>query len=893
MASSTRETMRSIRGQLVALLLAVAVPLLAVTVWSRVEHYRSSVALAHDDVLQLARALASATGELLDVAHRSLDGVAQQVEAAVPAASDADRCRRLVEPTSAALPFLADLALLNPEGRVVCSTAPLPPDTAASAMDRAWFRTAVASDRFVVSAPQRGRVRNAWVVILAVPVHDRDAVAGVLIGSIRLDTFQDLLGAVPLPPNALLTIVDSTGTVVARSRDFADWAGQKILPSSVQEETVESGVALTRTSDVEGDPTTFARVDLPGVGWRVFAGLPDAVVYGPGRRQQWRELLVALPLLLLALLLPVGFYRRVEDALGRLVTGVTAAAHQAGPNGEGEPGPGAAVAAGDGEPRRRAAVSEEGPEEVRAVARAVNATLEARARAEAAERRAKERYRSVLENAVFGIYLSTSDGRIVEANPALAHMMGYDSPEALQAVGAEALYPDPRVRERIVREHLASGRPIQGLELEWRRRDGRPITVRLNGKVIDGGRGEPLFELIVEDITEQRALEERQRQTQKMEAVGLLAGGVAHDINNVLTAILGHATLLQHRLSADDDIRSDADEIVVAAQRASALTRQLLAFSRRDVVQPRPIDLSALVSELQRMVGRLIGEDVEVVTRLAPDLPAVKADPGQMEQVVLNLLVNARDALPFGGRIEVTTRAEPAAGGDERAPRGWVVLDVRDTGTGIPPEVRERIFEPFFTTKPPGKGTGLGLSTVYGIVTQAGGHVDVESAPGQGATFHVWMPAAEEDAMVEKDAPGGEPAGGARDAKAIILLAEDEDAVRSVVRRILERAGYRVMAAASGAEALRLAAEHEGPLDLLLTDVVMPDLGGIETADRLLESRPDTPVLFMSGYTESEALRARTRLEPSLLLSKPFTPDALLGRVRDVLEAAGDAPAGR
>ena len=879
--------MRSIRGQLVALLLAVAVPLLAVTVWSRVEHFRSSVALAHDDVLQLARALASATGELLDVAHRSLDGVARQVEAAVPAASDADRCRRLVEPTSAALPFLADMALLNPEGRIVCSTAPLPPDTAASAMDRAWFQTALAGNRFVVSGPQRGRVRNAWVVILAVPVHDGDAVAGVLIGSIRLDTFQDLLGAVPLPPNALLTIVDSTGTVVARSRDFADWAGRQILPDSVREETVESGVALTRTADVEGDPTTFARVDLPGVGWRVFAGLPDAVVYGPGRRQQRRELIVALPLLLLALLLPVAFYRRVEDALGRLVTGVTAAAHHAGPNGDEEPGP---AAAGDDAPGRGAAVSEEGPEEVRAVARAVNATLEARARAEAAERRAKERYRSVLENAVFGIYLSTSDGRIVEANPALAHMMGYDSPEALQAVGAEALYPDPRVRERIVREHLASGRPIQGLELEWRRRDGRPITVRLNGKIIDGGRGEPLFELIVEDITEQRALEERQRQTQKMEAVGLLAGGVAHDINNVLTAILGHATLLQRRLPPDDEVRSDADEIVVAAQRASALTRQLLAFSRRDVVQPRPIDLSALVSDLQRMVGRLIGEDVEVVTRLAPDLPAVKADPGQMEQVVLNLLVNARDALPFGGRIEVTTRAEPTVEGDERAPRGWVVLDVRDTGTGIPPEVRERIFEPFFTTKPPGKGTGLGLSTVYGIVTQAGGHVDVESAPGQGATFHVWMPAAEEDTVVEKDAPGAESAGGAQDAKAVILLAEDEDAVRSVVRRILERAGYRVMAAGSGAEALRLAAEHEGPLDLFLTDVVMPDLGGIETADRLLESRPGTPVLFMSGYTESEALRARTRLEPSLLLSKPFTPDALLGRVRDVLEGAGDAP---
>ncbi|MBW3535308.1 MAG: response regulator, partial [Gemmatimonadetes bacterium] len=702
---------------------------------------------------------------------------------------------------------------------------------------------------------------------LAQPVRDGGGeVRGVVIGSLALESFQDLLTSASITPRALLTVTDRNRAVVARSRGAEEWIGRVLPPENVREEGVEPGVAITRAEDAEGRPTTFARVEIPAVGWRVFAGLPDSMIYGPARRAAARNLVITLPLLLLALALGAGLYRRVGGSLRGLVAGVATA----GPD---------------------APVPEEGPEEVRAVARALNQTLEARARAEDAERQAKERYRSILDNAVFGIYLSSADGRVLEVNPALAALLGFDSADELREAGMESVYADPSIRSRLVEEHWPTRKPIRGEELEWRRRDGTPITVRLNGKIVDAAGDEPFFEVIVEDITEQRALEEEYRHTQKMEAVGRLAGGVAHDINNVLTAVLGHATLLQSRTTDDEEATSGAAEIVAAARRASALTRQLLAFSRKEVIQPRLLDLNEVVDEIQRMVRRLIGEDVSLVVRLQPELPPVKADPGQMEQVILNLLINARDALPHGGRVEVTTSWTPPGVDDiERAPGGWVKLEVSDSGTGMAAEVRDRIFEPFFTTKPPGEGTGLGLSTVYAIVTQGGGTIHVESEPGSGAAFVVSFPAAE--ARPVEDTVEAPPDDGER-GRGTILVAEDEPSVRDVVRRVLERSGYRVVTAADGVEALELERGGEESFDLLLTDVVMPGMNGLELADRIAQTLPGLPVLFMSGYNESEALRARTREDPGIFLAKPFSPDELLERVRERLASSGArTPAG-
>lgn len=371
-----------------------------------------------------------------------------------------------------------------------------------------------------------------------------------------------------------------------------------------------------------------------------------------------------------------------------------------------------------------------------------------------------------------------------------------------------------------------------------------------------------------------------------MEAVGRLAGGVAHDFNNLLTAISGHAQILLEDLPADDPARADIEEISRAADRAADLTRQLLAFSRKQMLRPQVLDPNALIGEIQKMLRRLIGEDIELITRLAPDLGAVRADPGQLEQVIMNLAVNARDAMPTGGRLLIETRNVELGEDDARRlaplqPGPHVVLIVSDTGAGMDESTRERIFEPFFTTKEKGKGTGLGLSTVYGIVQQSGGHIWVYSEPGQGTTFKIYLPRV--DARPEA-APAPSDADGAHNGREVVLLVEDEDAVRSLARRILEKRGYTVLTARTGPEALRIAERHDGPIHLILTDVVMPEMSGRELAERIAPTRPDARTLFMSGYTEDDVLRRGVLNEGAAFLEKPFTPSALAQKVREVLD---------
>jgi signal transduction histidine kinase/ActR/RegA family two-component response regulator len=397
------------------------------------------------------------------------------------------------------------------------------------------------------------------------------------------------------------------------------------------------------------------------------------------------------------------------------------------------------------------------------------------------------------------------------------------------------------------------------------------------------------------DVTERRTAEEALRasqqqllQAQKMDAVGRLAGGVAHDFNNLLTAIRGNAELLLFDIPQGDPRRDDVEEIRKAADRAAALTRQLLAFSRRQVLQPRVLDLNGVVQDMERMLRRLIGEDVELVTRLAPGLAQVRADPGQVEQVVMNLAVNARDAMPAGGQLIVeTSDVEPD---DEFrrtfpyvVPGRYVMLCVSDTGQGMDPDTRERAFEPFFTTKPAGRGTGLGLSTVYGIVKQSGGYVWIESELGQGTRIRIYLP------PVAAPAPAAGPGAAASlpgRGEGTVLLAEDEVTVRRLAVRVLRRGGFHVLEACDGEEALAVAREYTGPLHLLVTDMVMPRLGGRGLAARLREARPGVPVVYVSGYAE-EAVQRDGVLDPGArFLPKPFTAEQLLETVHAALRDA-------
>ena len=515
--------------------------------------------------------------------------------------------------------------------------------------------------------------------------------------------------------------------------------------------------------------------------------------------------------------------------------------------------------------------------------RAVLVDLTELKRIEDARATTERRFRLLVQNAAFGVYRTSLDGRFVEVNPALVSMLGYASERELLSVPMLALYDDPRDR-RILVERFMKAEHVTGVEVHWKRKDGTPLIVRLNGRWVDDDGLPEGFEMIVEDVSAQRALEDQLHQSQKMDAIGRLAGGVAHDFNNVLTVILGYTSLLLEQLGGDDPRRSEETEIHKAAERASALTRQLLAFSRKQVLQPRPIDLNSVVANIEPMLRRLIGEDVQLTIEAAPVLARVKADPGQIEQVIMNLAVNARDAMPGGGKLTNSTASldldAVEAGKHGTSPGRHVVLAVSDTGCGMTAQVKAHLFEPFFTTKEYGKVTGLGLATVYGIVRQSGGQIGVRSEVNRGTSCTIYFPGVDADAQEMR---AGQKAAEAPRGSGTVLLVEDEDAVGGLASELLRRQGYAVLYARSGEEAARMAADHAGGIDLLLTDVVMPGMNGRELVKQLAKTRPGTKVLYMSGYTEHAVVTGSEMEQGGAFLQKPFSRDSLIQAVRTAI----------
>ena len=512
-------------------------------------------------------------------------------------------------------------------------------------------------------------------------------------------------------------------------------------------------------------------------------------------------------------------------------------------------------------------------------------------RAEEAVKQAEEKYRSIFENAVEGIFQSTADGRFISVNPAMARILGYESPEELIAhrtdIGTQH-YVDENSRAVLEPMLTAHGVAV-GYECEVYRKDRSKIWTVENVRAIrDEGGAALYYEGSIEDITERKTLEEHVRQSQKLEAIGMLAGGIAHDFNNLLTVIGGYSDLTLARLREEDPLRSNISEVKKAAERAAGLTRQLLAFSRKQVLQPKVLDLNAVVSELEKLLRRLIGEDIGFRTALESSLGSVKADPGQIEQIIMNLAVNARDAMPRGGKLTIETQNVDL---DEYyakrhiavIPGPYVMLAVSDTGTGIDQETQARIFDPFFTTKEAGKGTGLGLSTVYGIVKQSGGNIWVYSEVGRGTTFKVYLPRVDEGAQEYKR--GAETEGAIQGAETV-LVAEDEEMVRKLACKVLEMTGYQVLEAANGSTALLICERHKEPIHLVITDVIMPEMSGRELADRLAQLRPEMKVLYMSGYTDNAIVHHGVLDEGASFIQKPFATHALARKVREVLDAS-------
>jgi PAS domain S-box-containing protein len=503
-------------------------------------------------------------------------------------------------------------------------------------------------------------------------------------------------------------------------------------------------------------------------------------------------------------------------------------------------------------------------------------------------RRSEINFRSLVTHAPYGVCRCDSSGILLDVNPALVSMLGYSSGKDLVGRNLANLYSDSQQWFSLA-DNLGLLEKFQGLPAEWLRNDRTIVSVRLSGRAFRDERNTIFFELFAEDVTERRALEQQLRQSQKMEAVGRLAGGIAHDFNNLLMVISGYSEFLLGQIGDDPGMRGHAQEIANAAARATSLTRQLLAFSRKQMLDPKIVDLNGVVAENVKMLTRVIGEDIDLVMVPGPDIGAVKADPGQIEQVIMNLAVNARDAMPHGGKLtietaNVTLDANYARFHAPVKPGEYVMLAISDTGVGMDADTQAHIFEPFYTTKGL-KGTGLGLSTVYGIVKQSEGYIWVYSETGKGTSFKIYLPrfsatgqalASQPELAADADQldPGHET----------ILLVEDEENLRRLARQYLENQGYKVIDAPDGSTAIQISQAHKGSIHLLLTDVIMPGMNGRELANKVSPMRPEMRVLYMSGYTENHIGHNGTLDEGITLLQKPFTLPALKAKVREMLD---------
>ncbi len=519
------------------------------------------------------------------------------------------------------------------------------------------------------------------------------------------------------------------------------------------------------------------------------------------------------------------------------------------------------------------------------------ALREERARSEQALQHSEARYRGLVEHAIYGIYRETVQGRFLQVNPALMRMLGYESSQELMDLSALAAYRNPEDRERLLlEEYRRTGRVI-GVEVEWKRKDGLPLLVRLSGRGVPNEAGDlQVLEIIVEDVTERRALEKQLHQVHKFEAIGQLAGGIAHDFNNVIGAMMGWAELGAEQAPTDSRLCEYFKKIRTQAGRAADLTRHLLAFARRQILEPQNIQLNRVVTDVLSLLEKVIGKDIEIKVFLTAELAAVRADSSQVEQVLMNLCLNARDAMPGGGILKIETHNIDM---DEDAcritpglsPGRHVELVVSDDGIGMSAKTREHIFEPFFTTKEPGKGTGLGLATAFGIVRQHGGFISVDSELNCGTVFRIYLPAAKTAAELPQPRPKPEEAA-LRGGTEMILVADDHDGIREMVRTALQGCGYRVLLAMNGEEAIHIFEERSREISLVVLDMVMPHVGGLEAAARMRQLRAELPVIFTTGYSaENEAL-TKVIQTGGAVLQKPYDPKKLARRIREMLDAS-------
>ncbi len=751
--------------------------------------------------------------------------------------------------------------------------------------DRIYYREMKATGRAVISDVFEGRggVFSA-IVTLSVPIIKEKKFSGYVLGAVNLDHIRERLITFNQPWPFRTTLLDRNKTVIASTRDDL-----KPLQTFAQGGTRRPGPPGSKVSILSfADPglppmeqwrQSFFVRELPfsdDIPWTIVVESPLA----PFRDQLYRIQIGSFALILVLMLLAVAVSLVLSGALV---------------------GPLRRLAAVTSNLPSRVSVKErvdlpESPvmeidsliRNFQAMVSALSGKFREIESANRTMRQSEEKYRTLFEQSKDVVFISTREGRFLDINPAGVELFGYASKdEMLQMDIVEDLYLNASDRKRLIDNYGQKGY-VKDFEVVMKKKDGEPVTVLITATVEhDAKGGIALFRGTMRDVTQLKKLEQQLLQAQKMEAVGQLAGGVAHDFNNILTAIVGYGNLAKMQMKADDPLCRNVENILTAAERAANLTHGLLAFSRKQIINPKPVHVNAVVREVEKLLRRLIGEDIEFLTVLTPDDPTVMADSGQLQQVLMNLATNARDAMPNGGVLTIETSLVrwEGSGADSSAPGGagdYVLVAISDTGAGMDEKVRSRIFEPFFTTKEVGRGTGLGLAIVYGIVAQHEGFIEVSSAPGTGTTFHVYLPVIQADSVET----AADKVKAVRGGSETVLVAEDDPAVRELITDILKKYGYQVIAAADGEEAVRLFQEHAERIDLLLLDVIMPKKNGRDVLREIADARPGIKALFLSGYTADIIQRQGLDDEGLAVIMKPVSIPDLLGAVRSALDGA-------
>jgi PAS domain S-box-containing protein len=809
---------------------------------------------------------ASAFADRLDSRFGSVETVLLALAHSVsPNPADSLRNDRLLRDVAKELPReFAHFAAITSGGRAIGTS-----DTLLTGKRRPILASPASGDTllgFDIQGPTRLYGTDGPLVI-AISREDTSASVRV-IGFVTIARLQRELSGIVLPGGSITTIMDARGTVIFRSREPSTWIGKDVSKTPLFGASRAKRMGTAAVSDLDGVSVFSGFVTATRVPWMVQVGSPQILAFAKERADFWRAIGFG------ALALVVAIILAWTQATGIIVPMRTVVRDAA------------LLSKGDLSHRSTLAASRD---EIGALGKTLNAMAETLEKREEALRKSEMRFRAVIENVDDMIVIVGPDARRQYVSPAMSRILDYTQEELLALTAQEMIHPSdwPAIRELIRAVLLTPGGTVSG-QARYRHKDG-------SWRIFDGAMinllDVPGVEGIVvnlRDVTEQAALEGELRQAQKMESVGQLAGGVAHDFNNLLTVITGRIGFLIGAPNINEDQDSDLAEIRKAAERAAELTHQLLAFSRKQLLQPRVLDLNRTLDDFEPMLRRLIGEDIRIRIERGYELGSVSADPGQLQQILMNLALNARDAMPAGGVMKFRTANETIANGvapsaTQVEPGAYVMLEVTDTGVGMDTATQARIFEPFFTTKGQGKGTGLGLSTVYGIVKQSGGGISVSSIQGSGTVFCVYFPRIDGYALAEPAEKRQEsPLSGTE----TILLVEDETSVRQLVERVLRSRGYDVLAATDGADAVRLASDAGLAVDLVLTDIVMPEMSGRELVEALHTGRPALRVLYMSGYTDDEIVRRGLHDPGMSFIQKPFTAENLAMHVRKALDAA-------